>query len=191
MEIRLRESGSSISVKRAIVIPVKVLMKLRSSAIPACGNCALHSQVVGNLSDVIYLTTVRILPNGTSNTVMLGEVRQFAGFDARGLLYLGSAFYAHEFLPNTNAEDSLELCTKELTPDAPCTTRHAPSRGPCRQTARSNHPGGVHLGFVDGHVEFFVDDGDADLCAWQALSTRSGADQFKTLVVGRNGASCQ
>ncbi len=37
------------------------------------------------------------ITDGTSATVMLGEGRQFPGEDSRGLIYLGSCFYSHEF----------------------------------------------------------------------------------------------
>ena len=35
--------------------------------------------------------------------------------------------------------------------------------------ARSNHPGGVHVAFLDVHVKFYDDDVDWNL--WQALAT--------------------
>ena len=62
----------------------------------------------------------RRITDGTSKTVMLGEVRQFAGNDGRGVYYLGSgAFYSHEFPPNTNAQDSSEWCTADAGSNCP------------------------------------------------------------------------
>ena len=55
---------------------------------------------------------LRRITDGLSKTALLGEVRQFAGFDARGLLYLGTAFYEHTDLPNSNGTDFLEWCAE-------------------------------------------------------------------------------
>ena len=135
---------------------------------------------------------LRRITDGTSKTALLGEVRQFAGFDVRGLLYLGTAFYEHTHLPNAKATDFLEWCAEFngpgrrmvdsslRDPDAPCDTRTSSTRGPYQQAARSRHPGGVHIAFVDGHAEF-INDG-IDFCAWQALGTRAGGDEFAELV---------
>lgn len=134
---------------------------------------------------------LRKITDGTSSTVMLGECRQFPGEDSRGLLYLASAFYSHQYAPNTPALDDLEYCadgpsgrddmTGELYPEAPCSERYggALPRGPLTQTARSQHSGGVNVVFCDGHVEFVNDDVAIDI--WHALSTRANGD----LVSGR------
>ena len=133
---------------------------------------------------------LRQISDGTSKTAMLGEVRQFAGNDFRGVMYLGSAVYTHDELPNTPTEDLQEECTREPVEEAPCSMRNSGPRGPWRQTARSQHPGGVHVLFVDGHAEFIVD--DISICAWRALSTRSAADELATtLVATRAGLECQ
>jgi hypothetical protein len=58
----------------------------------------------------------------------------------------------------------------------PCDTANSASRGPYRQTARSNHPGGVHVLYLDDHAEFIAD--DVDLIRWRGMSTRAGDDQF-------------
>ena len=126
-------------------------------------------------------TPLRKITDGTSSTAMLGEGRQFPGEDARGLLYLASCFYTHEYAPNAAALDDLEFCadgsngkddeTGELYPEAPCSQRYggALPRGPLVQTSRSRHPGGVQIAFCDGHVEF-VNDG-VELDVWHAMST--------------------
>ena len=134
---------------------------------------------------------LRRISDGLSNTVMLGEVRQFPGFDARGLLYLGSAFYSHEFFPNTNATDHLEWCAEYngvsgslnqslRNLDAPCEVDTSATRGPYRQTARSQHPGGVHVTFCDNHVEFINEDVDA--ITWKGISTRAAEDQLSLWI---------
>jgi prepilin-type N-terminal cleavage/methylation domain-containing protein len=124
------------------------------------------------------------ITDGTSHTAMLGEGRQFRGEDSRGLLYLGSSFYSHEFPPNTPALDDLEYCDNspgkiddplgETHPDAPCTQAHAGPRGPWVQTSRSQHPGVVGIAFCDGRVNFVSD--DVALNVWRAISTRAGQE---------------
>jgi prepilin-type processing-associated H-X9-DG protein len=42
------------------------------------------------------------------------------------------------------------------------------------RTARSNHPGGVNVGLVDGSQRFVQD--AIELYVWQALATRAGDD---------------
>jgi prepilin-type N-terminal cleavage/methylation domain-containing protein/prepilin-type processing-associated H-X9-DG protein len=124
------------------------------------------------------------ITDGTSQTAMLGEGRQFRGEDSRGLLYLGSCLYSHEFTPNSPALDDLEFCDNApgkiddplgaVNPEAPCTQAHAGPRGPWVQTSRSQHPGAVGVAFCDGHVEFVSD--DVRLEVWRAMSTRAGQE---------------
>jgi prepilin-type processing-associated H-X9-DG protein len=122
---------------------------------------------------------LRRITDGTSKTVLLGEVRQFAGNDGRGVYYLGSgSFYSHEFPPNTNALDSSEWCTTTPDPAAPCTTQFSGSRGPFQQTARSNHPGGVHMAYCDGHIEFTQN--EIDMRLYRAIATRQAEDSETT-----------
>ncbi len=130
--------------------------------------------------------TLQQITDGTSNTVMLGEGRQFPGDDSRGLLYLGSCFYSHEYSPNTASLDSLEWCAPEgvgnddqaglLYPDAPCTEAQSASRGPWTQNSRSLHPGGVHVSYCDGRATFVND--SIDIYAWQSISTRAGEENL-------------
>jgi prepilin-type processing-associated H-X9-DG protein len=127
---------------------------------------------------------LRKVTDGTSNTAMLGEGRQFPGEDSRGLLYLGSAVYSHEHAPNSNARDDLEYCTMPgvgaddklgtENPDAPCSEQFSAARGPWDQTSRSQHAGGVQVSFCDGHVEFIADNIAIDM--WRAMSTRQGGE---------------
>ena len=74
---------------------------------------------------------LKSITDGTSNTVMLGEVRQYPGEDSRGLLYLGSALYDHRFPPNSASKDEMEFCTNSgpgddqrgtENPSAPCSS---------------------------------------------------------------------
>lgn len=128
---------------------------------------------------------LRKISDGTSKTVMLGECRQFAGEDSRGLLYLASCFYSHEYLPNSNKMDKLEYCANgpngsddrdgDLYPDAPCDSRGMQlPRGPMRQASRSQHPGGVNVAFCDGHAILINDNVEENY--WRAISTRSNGE---------------
>jgi prepilin-type N-terminal cleavage/methylation domain-containing protein len=120
---------------------------------------------------------LRKIADGLAHTVMLGEVRQIPGDDSRGLMYLGSCLYSHEFLPNTAAVDALEFCTQQPDPTAPCTTRYSAPRGPWVQTSRSRHPGGVHVVYCDDHVGFISE--TIDLAVWHAISTRNGKESLR------------
>jgi len=119
------------------------------------------------------------ITDGLSNTVMLGEVRQYPGEDGRGLLYLGSGLYNHFYTPNTASLDKMEFCegndrTGTLQPSAPCTRDFGQPPRITAQTARSNHAGGVNLSFVDGRSTF-VSDG-VDVSVWRRISTRAGGE---------------
>ncbi|QDS98847.1 DUF1559 domain-containing protein [Adhaeretor mobilis] len=133
---------------------------------------------------------LRKITDGTSNTVMLGECRQFPGEDSRGLLYLASCLYSHQYLLNTPAVDRLEFCGDrpsgkddplgELNPAAPCDSSNMDlPRGPMSQTSRSQHPGGVAVAFCDGHVDFVTEDTELEI--WRAISTRSNGETVGSL----------
>lgn len=135
-------------------------------------------KVFGQKNEGVSLNKVT---DGTSKTVMLGEGRQFSGDDSRGLLYLGSCFYSHEFQPNSPSLDSLEWCEGNpddrdglIYPEAPCTEQQSAPRGPWTQNSRSQHPGGVNVAFVDGHGTFISD--GIDVYMWQSISTRMGQE---------------
>lgn len=129
------------------------------------------------------------IEDGTSNTAMLGECRQYPGEDSRGVLFLGSAVYSHEKTPNAASQDQLEWCadggsgaddkTGDLNPSAPCTEQYRGARGPWTQPARSQHAGGVNMSFCDGRVVFASDDVDVNI--WRAISTRAGGETETSL----------
>ena len=118
--------------------------------------------------------------DGTSNTAMASELLSgthdrftSGGWDMRGVWAyhtMGSASYTHLNTPNSSAPDRLYMGTFVPSPEVglPAVngynvfkTHHA--------AARSRHPGGVQVGFGDGHVSFYSDAVDWDL--WQVLST--------------------
>lgn len=119
--------------------------------------------------------------DGLSKTALLGETRLTPGNDSRGILYLGTCFYQHRGAPNADEVDSTEWCSADQLPGMECTTRYVSSRGPYRNQARSNHPGGVQIAFMDGHVEFMQD--DVEPCIWVSASTKQGSDEQGTQLI--------
>lgn len=134
-------------------------------------------------------TELKQITDGTSNTVLLGECRQFPGEDSRGVLFLGSSVYSHENPPNARSQDRLEWCEgynsgaddREglLNAAAPCSEQYRGARGPWTQPSRSSHPGGVNVSFCDGRVAYVTDDVNID--TWRAISTRG---QGETIAIG-------
>lgn len=121
--------------------------------------------------------------DGTSHTVLLGEVRQYEGEDSRGLLYLASCLYDHKYGPNTPALDEMEFCTEigpaddktgVINPSAPCSSARGELPRWTAQTARSQHPGGVNVSFCDGHTTFVPD--SVETSVWRRLATRAGEE---------------
>ncbi|MFO0807360.1 MAG: DUF1559 domain-containing protein [Gemmataceae bacterium] len=115
--------------------------------------------------------------DGTSNTIMVGEVRQpkeAAGkTDVRGLIWYGPAGgFETYYTPNTDSPDQIQF-------DAYCNNQ--PTLGlPCRLatsyifSARSNHAGGVNVGLCDGSVRLVSDRINVD--TWRALGTTNGGE---------------
>lgn len=126
--------------------------------------------------------------DGTSKTAMVSELLsgihdllKSGGWDMRGVWAyhpMGSASYTHLHTPNSSAPDKLYMGTFVHSPEAGLPadngfnnfkTHHA--------AARSRHPGGVQVGFGDGHVSFYSDAVDWEL--WQALSTLANGETIQ------------
>ncbi|MBN2294964.1 MAG: DUF1559 domain-containing protein [Pirellulales bacterium] len=126
---------------------------------------------------------IRDITDGTTQTVLLSEVRQGQhNEDLRGLLWWGPAcgFSCH-FPPNTSMPDYLDYgwgtkCSKFTdNGDWPCTEHGGiNSNKPVTFSARSRHPGGVNVAFCDGSISFISN--DVDLGIWRAMSTISGGE---------------
>jgi prepilin-type N-terminal cleavage/methylation domain-containing protein/prepilin-type processing-associated H-X9-DG protein len=126
---------------------------------------------------------LREFTDGTSSTALASEniagspdLGCFDNFgwhdsDFRGIWswpFTGSV-YQHQETPNSSVADCLRTfhCPDPRQQVAPCVKT-------CNEheiaiAARSRHPGGVNVLFVDGHVGFYVD--EVDLVVWQALAT--------------------
>lgn len=123
--------------------------------------------------------------DGTSYTIMLGELiagisDTFPGGADRGDLrgtwahvWMGMASYTHLYTPNTSAGDGLrtEWCKDMPEAGLPCNDPQAGPGGTNYASARSHHPGGVNVVFVDGHVQMYSD--SVDLSAWKAMATHA------------------
>ena len=120
---------------------------------------------------------LRQITDGTSNSAMFSELLAGHGNDRRGLwvmIHAGASQYTHWLTPNSSAADKLfsGYCQDPPTADtAPCVTG---SLYVDWAAARSRHPGGVNVTFVDGHVEFKSD--DIDLFVWQAQGSINGGE---------------
>jgi prepilin-type processing-associated H-X9-DG protein len=115
------------------------------------------------------------IKDGTSHTAMASELRAGTAdkrptLDIRGIwaaLEMGSSVYTHWLTPNSSAGDSIGVCVS--SPDMPCATPSNSNEGDDYAAARSRHPGGVNVAFVDGHVEFYSD--NIDSYVWRGLGT--------------------
>ena len=122
---------------------------------------------------------LRDITDGTSNTLMLAEVRNgIFNNDLRGLTWFGShsGFTTHNS-PNTATPDYSESqwCPAGAsTPDLPCAGSSGDSTGatPLNMSARSRHTGGVQVALCDGAVRFISN--NIDLNTWRALSSMQG-----------------
>lgn len=115
------------------------------------------------------------MSDGTSNTLMVGEVRQGRGSDLRGFIWWGDAAGFSAYLaPNSPLPDriySAGYCNNTI-PNFPCAV--IDSANPTMFASRSLHTGGVQATLGDGSVQFFSN--SIDLVIWRALSTAQGAE---------------
>ena len=116
------------------------------------------------------------ITDGTSNTFLMGEVRQGQGSDLRGFTWWGDAsgFTTYE-MPNSSVADRIYTagyCNNQPLQKLPCAV--SDGANPTRFSSRSNHTGGVHVGMCDGSVRFVSD--NISLAIWRGLSTSQGAE---------------
>jgi hypothetical protein len=119
------------------------------------------------------------ITDGTSNTLMVSEVKQGQGLDARGFAWWGGASgFTTLYPPNTTAPDVMTgaWCNTADPRNAPCQTASSapPSELGRRQFARSRHTGGVNVALSDASVRFVPDSIDA--LVWRAAGTARGGE---------------
>ena len=112
--------------------------------------------------------------DGTSNTVMASEILSGrAENDSRGqwARLLHGSNYEHFDTPNSSAPDVMYPTTCSPEPDMPCIDDSSYDLYPLHNAARSHHPGGVNVTFVDGHVAFVPN--TVDWAVWKAIGARN------------------
>jgi prepilin-type processing-associated H-X9-DG protein len=133
-----------------------------------------HSPVA-RPAGVFYLNSwlnMSSILDGTSNTALVSEIRLLAdNKDFRGVLhYPEGPLYHHDHTPNSLVPDEIrsQFCVDDRW--SPCIgTFSAWIPRYLTMTARSYHPGGVHLLLGDGHVRFVSESIALDV--WQAVGT--------------------
>lgn len=119
-------------------------------------------------------TKISDFTDGTSNTILIGEIRQGQnGSDLRGLIwYVPFTGYSGHHPPNTSVPDRLAAGFCVTTNSAiglPC--QGDDGTNPRMFSARSRHTGGIHTLLGDGAVRFISD--NIDINTWRNLHTIS------------------
>ncbi len=113
--------------------------------------------------------------DGSSNTLMFGEVRQGIGSDLRGFTWWGDASGFETYLmPNSPLPDRIYTsvyCNNTLR-NPPCAV--STSADPTMFASRSRHPGGVMVSLCDGSVRFVSN--SISLPIWRGLGTTDGQE---------------
>jgi prepilin-type N-terminal cleavage/methylation domain-containing protein len=114
--------------------------------------------------------------DGTSSTLMLGEVLQGTGPDLRGFIWWADAsgFYAYQ-APNSSLPDRIYtagFCRDQPEQNLPCAVSTASA--PTMFAARSRHPGGVQVATCDGATRLVAESIDLDV--WRGVSSSQGGE---------------
>lgn len=116
------------------------------------------------------------ITDGTSNTLLCGEVIKGKGTDLRGFTWWGDAVSTSTYLPPNSrlpdVENSSGYCVYPFQDNPPC--RAATTQFPPTYAFRSRHPGGVNMTMVDGSVRFIKN--TINLFIWRGLSTTQGGE---------------
>jgi prepilin-type N-terminal cleavage/methylation domain-containing protein/prepilin-type processing-associated H-X9-DG protein len=155
----------------------------------ACVCCNQPSIAGSHLTDGAFqLDISRSLEeftDGTSNTALASEIlsgKKDSGSDAdyRGgwTVVLHGANYEHYDTPNSSNGDVIYPGTCSSEPDMPCATSSGMNLYQQHIAARSRHPGGVNVVFVDGHISYIPN--VIDLAVWRAIGARNDGSTLAT-----------
>ncbi|UUO06430.1 DUF1559 domain-containing protein [Blastopirellula sp. J2-11] len=158
--------------------------RLKAADSPTGENDATATRLNG-MFYALSKTRIRDVTDGTTNTIMLGEIRLVEddpsvgypdGSDFRGYLWNTdgpTTWFSTMSPPNTADPDRIYNCVRtDLA--VPCSGQVNKTGYTARLAARSAHTGGVNLGAVDGSIRFVGNTIDLDL--YHALGTRSGGE---------------
>ena len=117
---------------------------------------------------------LRDMSDGTSNTLLVSEVRQGKGTDLRGFSWWGDASQFSAYLgPNSALPDRIyDLYYCKPAPGMPCDV--STSANPGVFASRSLHTGGVQSTMGDGSVQFYSN--SIDIVIWRALASAQGGE---------------
>jgi prepilin-type N-terminal cleavage/methylation domain-containing protein/prepilin-type processing-associated H-X9-DG protein len=138
--------------------------------------------MVNNTTTAIIPFGIQNIIDGTSNTMMMSEVKLVADFngksDSRGDVWSEGTkcgyMYTAATPPNSLIPDQLDGtngCVNPLS-NPPCFAATGAQRE--FNAARSYHSGGVNVLFCDGSVKFIKD--SVDLATWRALSSKDAGE---------------
>jgi prepilin-type processing-associated H-X9-DG protein len=117
--------------------------------------------------------------DGTNSTFLVGEVIQGQRNDLRGFAWWGgSSGFTTWMSPNTSEQDVITggTCLSLQNDNPPCTPNCTAAK-PRMMASRSRHPGGVQIGFTDGHVVFVRN--TISMTIWRALSTSRAGETYQ------------
>jgi prepilin-type processing-associated H-X9-DG protein len=128
---------------------------------------------------VPYRKTLVGITDGTSNTLMLSEVRFPKGDDykdIRGDVFNdgGDHWFMAVSTPNNGIDHSSNACPASATDPQYDTTMPCLKVGDNYTSARSRHTGGVNAAMCDGSVQFVRD--SIDLATWQAMASATSGE---------------
>ncbi|MES2794224.1 MAG: DUF1559 domain-containing protein [Planctomycetota bacterium] len=136
---------------------------------------ATHAVNMNGMFYFISNTRISSVVDGTSNTILMGEVKQRGSAAAQWDVgnYWNGAWAGPLFLtsatPNTSVTDRVYGCKSTVWPNAPCTSIGATGAN-ARIFARSYHDGGAQFTMADGAVRFISN--NINLATYEALGTR-------------------
>jgi len=126
----------------------------------------------------LYGRPVRLaeITDGTSNTLMCGELIQGQGNALHGFSWWGGGGGFVTFMtPNSTSPDVLVggICKPTDLRNPPCTTTGT-TTAPRMAGARSRHSNGVQVSFCDGHVSFISN--NIAFLNWNGLGSSQGGE---------------